>query len=68
MEASHANISKEPKKPLSAYFLFARERAETMADDVERKARKISAEWKQLNEEERKGFESKALDLKIQYD
>ena len=39
-----------------------------MADDVERNASKISAEWKQLSEEERKGFESKDLDLKIQYD
>ena len=68
---SHAAVDIEPKRPPSAYFLFAmeaRDRAKALGDDLSGIAKTVLAEWKHMSEERRKGFEAKALELKIQHD
>ena len=62
-DAERACLSREPIRPRSAYFLFVQE-----AQEGQNVPKDFAAEWKHISDERRKGFEEKALSLKLQYE
>merc|ERR1712107_56695 len=57
---------KEPKKPPSAYFIFVAEKRSTLSGNIDFK--QLSLMWNELSVEEKKVYDNKALELKVEYE
>jgi len=64
-----ASAPKEPKRPLSAYFIFLGEKSSsvTSANRADR-AKELTAQWSGLSPEAKQVYESKAKENKEKYD
>ena len=74
-EAEKERKAALPKKPSTAYFVFAGEKREEfkaanpdIAKDVGELAKKMGAAWKELSDEEKAPYEAKAKEDKERYE
>ncbi len=73
---SHSKKKKDPnapKKPKSAYFVFAETRRDALRaqypeDRVSDTAKRTGEEWRGMTEEQKRPFQLKAQELKQEYD
>merc|ERR1712146_722921 len=60
--------AKEPKRPLSAYFLFLSEKGKSVPGSGPSKAKTLTDLWKNMSNEEKAHFENQAKEAKEKYD
>lgn len=59
---------KEPHRPLSAYLFFVQEKKSSFSGDMGSVSKQLTAAWSELPQEEKKVFEDKSAEQKVQYD
>lgn len=61
------DVPKEPKKPPSAYWLFAQEKRGSMTGKLGDVAKELAALWSGMSPEDKKEWDDKAADLRAKY-
>merc|ERR1712232_47712 len=59
---------KEPKRPPSAYFIFVKEKRSSTSGAFKEVSQQLTQMWSKLSDDEKKEYETKAAELKEEYD